>query len=77
MHLEAGAITHVLEHLGPAQREWVRDLGSYPETDDYIEPIAEGVKNELKNFDFTEMLQQRDKLLIQLLAAKRKFSQIP
>src|SRR5439155_9378440 len=72
-----GGITHVLEHLGPAQREWTKDLASYPETDDYIEPIAEGVKNELKNFDFTEMLHQRDKLLVQLLAAKEKCSQIP
>jgi 3-hydroxyacyl-CoA dehydrogenase len=72
-----GGIRHTLQHLGPAQREWARDLGSYPETDDYIAPIAQGVDKELENCDFTKMLHQRDQLLVQLLAAKKKFSDIP
>ena len=72
-----GGITQLLQHLGPAQREWARDLGTYPETDDYIKPIAEGVKAELDTYDFNEMLRQRDKLLVELLAAKKKLSQIP
>lgn len=72
-----GGITHVLQHLGPAQREWARDLGMYPETDDYIESIASGVDAELRLYDFPEMLRQRDELLIQLLDAKRSLSQIP
>ena len=61
----------MLQHLGPAQREWARGLGTYPQTDDYIEPMAEGVKQELKNYDFARTLQQRDQLLIKLLAAKK------
>jgi carnitine 3-dehydrogenase len=72
-----GGITHVLQHLGAAQREWARDLGRYPETDDYIESIAKSVDTELQSYDFPEMLRQRDQLLIQLLEAKRKLSQIP
>ncbi|MGF7001487.1 3-hydroxyacyl-CoA dehydrogenase NAD-binding domain-containing protein [Paraburkholderia sp. GAS32] len=72
-----GGITHVLQHLGSAQREWARDLGTYPETDDYIESIAKGVYTELQSYDFPEMLRQRDQLLIQLLEAKRNLSQIP
>ena len=72
-----GGITHVLQHLGPAQREWARDLGTYPETDDYIETIAKGVDTELQSYDFPEMLRQRDELLIQLLETKRNHSQIP
>ena len=72
-----GGITHVLQHLGSAQREWARDLGTYPETDDYIESIAKGVDTELQSYDFPEMLRQRDQLLIQLLEAKRNFPQIP
>jgi 3-hydroxyacyl-CoA dehydrogenase len=72
-----GGIRHLLKHLGPAQREWARDLGSYPETDDYIEPIARGVDAELEQRDFAEMLSQRDDLLVQLLAAKKTRSQIP
>ncbi|SAK90313.1 3-hydroxyacyl-CoA dehydrogenase [Caballeronia pedi] len=73
----SGGITHVLRHLGPAQREWSRDLGTYPETDDYIESIASGVEKELQPHDFAEMLRQRDRLLIELMEAKRGLSQIP
>ena len=65
-----GGITHLLQHLGPSQREWARDLGKYPETDDYIQHIAKGVESELEGRDFSAMLQQRDELLIQLIAAK-------
>lgn len=71
-----GGIRHLLEHLGPAQREWAADLGAYPETDDYIEPIARGVADELAQRDLPEMLRQRDELLVQLLAAKQRQSQI-
>ena len=73
----AGGITHFLHHIGPLMREWAADLGAYPETDDYIEPCAKGVEQELKNYDFTETLHQRDEMLVNLLAAKRKASQIP
>lgn len=72
-----GGVAHVLQHLGPAQREWARDLGTYPEDDAYIESIARGVEAELSPYDFPEMLHQRDQLLIDLLAAKRNLSQIP
>lgn len=73
----AGGITHLLQHLGPSQREWAGDLGKYPETDDYIQQIAQGVDAELEGRDFPEMLRQRDELLIQLIAAKTAQSQIP
>ena len=72
-----GGIRHLLEHLGPSQREWARDLGKYPETDDYIEAMAHGVDAELEQRDLPEMLRQRDDLLVQLLAAKKTRSQIP
>jgi 3-hydroxyacyl-CoA dehydrogenase len=72
-----GGITHVLQHLGAAQREWARDLGTYPQTDEYIESIAKGVDTELQSYDFPEMLRQRDQLLVQLLEMKRNLSQIP
>jgi len=73
----AGGIIHLLQHLGPSQREWARDLGKYPETDDYIQQIAQGVAAELEGRDFPKMLRQRDELLIQLIAAKKKQLQIP
>jgi 3-hydroxyacyl-CoA dehydrogenase len=73
----SGGISHLLQHLGPSQREWARDLGKYPETDDYIQQVAQGVDAELKGRDFAEMLRQRDELLVQLIAAKASQSQIP
>lgn len=72
-----GGITHVLQHLGPAQRAWARDLGTYPETDDYIAPIAEGVDLELTGFEFAQTLAQRDDLLVNLILAKRAAEQLP
>lgn len=59
----------MLQHLGAGRREWTRDLGMYPETDDYIECIASGVDTELQSYDFPEMLRQHDQLLIELLEA--------
>src|SRR5690606_27769318 len=73
----AGGIEHTLRHLGPAQREWARDLGAYPETDDYIEPITRGVEEELDGYDFKATLRERDALLVELIAAKKKAGQIP
>ena len=73
----AGGITHLLQHLGASQREWARDLGRYPETDDYIKQIAQGVDAELQGRDFPELLRQRDELLVQLIATKATKSQIP
>ncbi|MEJ8823029.1 3-hydroxyacyl-CoA dehydrogenase NAD-binding domain-containing protein [Variovorax humicola] len=72
-----GGITHLLQHLGASQREWARDLGKYPETDDYIHQIAQGVDAELEGRDFPGMLRQRDELLVQLIAAKATKSQLP
>ncbi|RZL94914.1 MAG: 3-hydroxyacyl-CoA dehydrogenase [Variovorax sp.] len=73
----AGGITHLLQHLGASQREWARDLGTYPETDDYIQQIAQGVDAELQGRDFPALLRQRDELLVQLIATKATRSQNP
>ena len=72
-----GGITHVLEHLGPAMREWARTLGDYPESDDYIETMAQGVADELAGYDWDETLRERDRMVIELLAAKKGNRQIP
>lgn len=73
----AGGITHLLQHLGASQRAWARDLGKYPETDDYIAQIARGVDDELEGRDFPGMLRERDELLVQLIAAKAAKTRIP
>lgn len=72
-----GGITHFLEHLGPAMREWAEDLGQYPETDEYIGTMAAGVSAELEGRDWGAVLAERDRLLLGLLAAKAQAPQIP
>lgn len=72
-----GGVSHVLKHLGPAQREWAKDLGEYPETDDYIAPISAGVRAELEGYDFDETLAVRDELLVNLLLAKQRKKALP
>ena len=72
-----GGITHFLEHLGPAMRDWARDLGEYPETDEYISTMAEGVEDELAGHDWAAALAARDRLLLGLLAAKAEAPEIP
>jgi carnitine 3-dehydrogenase len=72
-----GGITHVLNHLGPAQRQWAENLAAYPESDDYIGTMAAGVEAELNGFDFAETLRQRDEILLSLLAAKEAADQLP
>jgi 3-hydroxyacyl-CoA dehydrogenase len=73
----AGGIAHMQAHLGPAQRDWAADLGPFPADDDYIEALAKGVEEELEGLDFAQTLRQRDELLIELIAAKQRSSQIP
>jgi len=79
LHASGGesGVAHVLKHLGPAQREWSRDLGEYPETDDYIAPISAGVNAELEGFDFDKTIAARDELLVNLLLAKRREKDLP
>lgn len=72
-----GGITHFLEHLGPAMRDWARDLGEYPETDEYVSTMAEGVEDELAGHDWAAALAARDRLLLGLLAAKAEAPEIP
>jgi carnitine 3-dehydrogenase len=72
-----GGITHTLQHLGPPMREWARDLGVYPASDDYIAPVAQGVAEELKGYDFQATLRERDELLVNLIAAKKETKHIP
>lgn len=53
-----------------------RDLGAYPETDDYIALIAASVDAELEGVDFTNALEERDSLWVDLIFAKRSAGQL-
>lgn len=79
LHASGGpkGITHTLQHLGPAMRELAQDIGAYPETDDYIGLVTQGVAEELNGFDFDATVRERDALLVKLIELKRHANHIP
>lgn len=58
-------------------RSWSADLGEFPATDDYIPTMAAGVAEELTGYDWQDTLRARDRMLLQILAAKRAAPEIP
>jgi carnitine 3-dehydrogenase len=58
-------------------RESARTLGGYPETDDYIDVMANGVEEQLAGYDWQQTLRHRDQLVVQLLVAKNGIRRSP
>lgn len=73
LHASGGdeGITHTLEHLSGAFREWSDDLAEYPRDDAFIPAVAASVDEELAGVDFDDVLAARDRVMLALLAAKR------
>lgn len=78
-HLSGGAagIAHVLEHLGPPMVEWWDTLQTAEWTDDLKRKVVDGVDAELAAIDEAAMLEQRDRLLEQLVVEKSRADQLP
>ena len=66
----AGGLAHTLEHLGPPMEAWWDELGDPRLTDDLIARAVSGVDEELAGIDPHELVAARDRLLVELLAAK-------
>lgn len=73
----AGGLAHVLEHLGPPTEKWWRDLRPVTLTPDLAAALVEGVDAELAGLDRTALVEARDTLLAQLLAAKAALPELP
>ena len=78
-HLSGGeaGIAHVLEHLGPPMVEWWETLRSADWTPELRTAVVAGVDAELAGLDQEQMLDERDRLLEQLVVAKAAAHHLP
>lgn len=78
-HLSGGeaGIAHVLEHLGPPMVEWWATLRSAEWTSELRATVVAGVDEELDGIDQQRMVEERDRLLEQLVVAKAAAHQLP
>ena len=72
-----GGIRHVLDHLGPSMADIWNDQGRIAINPKVIEGVAEGVNEELQRFSLARMIEQRDDVLLSLLALKNTHDQLP
>ncbi|GAA1529268.1 3-hydroxyacyl-CoA dehydrogenase NAD-binding domain-containing protein [Brevibacterium picturae] len=73
----AGGMRHVLDHLGPPQEVWMHDLKQVRLGEELKEKLISGVDEELDGRDLTVLAQQRDDMLLELIALKRKYGELP
>lgn len=73
----AGGMRHVLDHLGPPQEVWMHDLKKVRLGEDLKEKLIAGVDEELQDRDPAVLAKQRDDMLLELIALKRKYGELP
>jgi 3-hydroxyacyl-CoA dehydrogenase len=63
---------HLLEHLGPASREWTKDMNanSFDWTTEKLDNLTKSVGEELKGKDMGALERQRDERLVDMFKAK-------
>jgi 3-hydroxyacyl-CoA dehydrogenase len=65
-----GGIQHFMEHLAGPMTTWWKDLGNPEFTPELKEKIVEGVLAEAGNQSINDLAEERDKLLLGLLALR-------
>jgi 3-hydroxyacyl-CoA dehydrogenase len=65
-----GGIQHFMEHLAGPMTTWWKDLGNPEFTPDLKEKIVQGVLAEVSNRSIDNLAEERDKLLLGLLALR-------
>jgi len=78
-HLSGGdaGLAHVLEHLGPPMVEWWKTLRTAEWTPELKAALVAGMDAELEGIDQRAMLDERDRLLEQLVVAKAAAQHLP
>lgn len=78
-HLSGGrdGLAHVLEHLGPPMVEWWQTLQEPAWTESLKNKLVAGMNEELAGIDQSRMVEDRDRLLEQLLEAKAVAAHLP
>ncbi|TWI20327.1 3-hydroxyacyl-CoA dehydrogenase NAD-binding domain-containing protein [Sphingobacterium siyangense] len=79
LHLSGGngGIKHVLEHLGPPMESWMKDLGTIEIDQNLIELISTELSNVLKGKDLQKIIDDRNKVLLDLMDMKSKAVELP
>ena len=79
LHLSGGAagIEHLLDHLGGPIEDWWHDLGDPSMTPELKKKVSEGVREMLQGHSETAFVPERDRLLVDLLAAKTESGKLP
>jgi carnitine 3-dehydrogenase len=67
-----GGMRHFLEHLGPSKHVWWADLGNPQLTPAVQAKLIRGVEEEARGRSPRELAEERDALLIALMAALKK-----
>jgi 3-hydroxyacyl-CoA dehydrogenase len=78
-HLSGGpaGLRYTLEHLGPPMVDWWHTMTTPDLTPELIGAAVAGVEDELARVDQEAMVAERDRLLIDLLAAKARAEHLP
>lgn len=79
LHLSGGAggIEHLLDHLGGPIESWWNDLGSPSMTPQLKAKVATGVRALLQDLEQGKFEAERDRLLVDLVAAKSRATSLP
>ena len=72
-----GGLRHTLAHLGPLIQAMWDDLGAPRLGGALDDTLVAGVDDELAGIDQTAMVAERDRLLVDLLAAKARAENLP
>jgi carnitine 3-dehydrogenase len=79
LHLSGGdgGIGHVIDHLGPPIESWWNDLGNISFSPKVRGEAVAGIAEELEKFSLAQLNEQRDDVLLSLMALKAKSNQLP
>ena len=63
---------HLLEHLGPASREWIEDMNAhtFAWNTESLDALTKSVGEELNGKDMAALERQRDDRLVEMLKVK-------
>lgn len=67
-----GGAAHMIDHLDGPMRAWASDLGDFPPVEDYREPVLDGITEALRDVDFAELLERRDRALLGVLDVRAR-----
>ena len=72
-----GGIRHVLEHLGPPMESWMKDLGRIEIDTKLTDLLSDDLAKMLAGRDLEKIVHERNEVLLELMDAKAKATDLP